>query len=229
MSIRVDRACDVTLCAAVDPVDIPGRWDRRDREPAKRVDGSMRWESHGALSTCGAAYSTELLGVSDAGRETEGGELQRLSTAYSFRARAGRWYRLRQLTSLVPDTLHHEPDRQAIRLVHFAGGARLAGDAHRESPRLGITLASPRSSRRRFAALAGAGRRSLLLPPLLGAPLLALEHVDVRAVYRPDPHNRGHVMWDIEAFALPPLLLTDPDAARSLLDFRASRLRGRLR
>jgi trehalose/maltose hydrolase-like predicted phosphorylase len=31
-------------------------------------------------------------------------------------------------------------------------------------------------------------------------------------------------MWDIEAFALPPLLLTDPEAARSLLDYRADRL-----
>ena len=47
--------------------------------------------------------------------------------------------------------------------------------------------------------------------------------------YWPDYHYyRGHVMWDIEAFALPPLLLTDPDAARSLLDFHEP-TRGRLR
>ena len=31
----------------------------------------------------------------------------------------------------------------------------------------------------------------------------------------------GHVMWDIEAFAVPVLLLTQPHAARSILDFRA--------
>src|SRR6185436_14884401 len=35
---------------------------------------------------------------------------------------------------------------------------------------------------------------------------------------------RGHVMWDIEMFAVPPLVLTNPDAARSLLEFRAERL-----
>jgi protein-glucosylgalactosylhydroxylysine glucosidase len=37
-------------------------------------------------------------------------------------------------------------------------------------------------------------------------------------------YYRGHVMWDIEAFALPPLLVTDPHTARSLLEFRAERL-----
>ena len=30
----------------------------------------------------------------------------------------------------------------------------------------------------------------------------------------------GHVMWDIEAFAVPPLLLTQPEAAASMLAFR---------
>jgi protein-glucosylgalactosylhydroxylysine glucosidase len=34
----------------------------------------------------------------------------------------------------------------------------------------------------------------------------------------------GHVMWDLEAFALPPLLLTQPDAARSMLDYRSRSL-----
>jgi trehalose/maltose hydrolase-like predicted phosphorylase len=33
----------------------------------------------------------------------------------------------------------------------------------------------------------------------------------------------GHIMWDLEVFALPPLILLQPDAARSLLDYRFSR------
>jgi len=36
----------------------------------------------------------------------------------------------------------------------------------------------------------------------------------------------GHVMWDIEAFALPVLLLTQPAAARALLDYRSRSLGG---
>src|SRR5436189_5674688 len=31
----------------------------------------------------------------------------------------------------------------------------------------------------------------------------------------------GHVMWDIESFLLPPLLLTNPDAAAAMLDYRS--------
>ena len=34
----------------------------------------------------------------------------------------------------------------------------------------------------------------------------------------------GHVMWDIETFAFPPFLLTAPDTARGLLDYRFTRL-----
>jgi protein-glucosylgalactosylhydroxylysine glucosidase len=37
-------------------------------------------------------------------------------------------------------------------------------------------------------------------------------------------YYRGHVMWDIESFALPPLVLTDPDAARAILGFRSRTL-----
>jgi trehalose/maltose hydrolase-like predicted phosphorylase len=30
----------------------------------------------------------------------------------------------------------------------------------------------------------------------------------------------GHVMWDIEAFVIPPLLLLQPVAAKAMLDYR---------
>jgi hypothetical protein len=40
--------------------------------------------------------------------------------------------------------------------------------------------------------------------------------------YAPDYHYyRGHVMWDIESFAFPPLVLTDPGAAAAILEFRS--------
>ena len=37
-------------------------------------------------------------------------------------------------------------------------------------------------------------------------------------------YYRGHVMWDVETFAFPPLLLTAPEAAQALLDYRFQRL-----
>jgi hypothetical protein len=40
--------------------------------------------------------------------------------------------------------------------------------------------------------------------------------------YAPEYHYyRGHVMWDIESFAFPPLVLSNPDAARAILRFRS--------
>jgi trehalose/maltose hydrolase-like predicted phosphorylase len=225
VSVRVDRACDLTLCAAVDPVGLPGRLDARDQAPAGQVDGSMRWESHGGLSKCGVAYTTALSGAVDARRDSGRGELQHLSTAYSFRARAGRTYRLRQLTSLVPDALHHEPDRQAIRLAHLA--AELGFEQVRaENRRAWESLWEAR------VRLVGASRKWQAMADAAFFYLHSSAHASSPSStsmfglsYWPDYHYyRGHVMWDIEAFALPPLLLTDPEAARSLLDFRADRL-----
>lgn len=225
VSVRVDRACDLSLRAAVDPVGLPGRWDARAREPAQLVDGSMCWKSHGGLSTCGTAYSTALLGAGDAHRATLEGELQRLSTAYSFRAHAGRTYRLRQLTSLVPEALHHEPDRHAIRLVHLA--AELGFEELRAANRRAW-----KSLWQARIRLVGASRRWQALADAAFFYLHSSTHPSSPSStsmfglsYWPDYHYyRGHVMWDIEAFALPPLLLTDPDSARSLLEFRADRL-----
>jgi len=223
--LRVDRACDVALCAAVDPVGVSGSWDVRDREPAKLVDGSMRWKSQGALSKCGAAYATDLLGAPDARRETKTAEIQRLATVYGFRARAGRSYRLRQLTSLVPDALHHEPDRQAIRLAHLAaeiGFDELRAANRRAWESLWDARVRLIGAPRRWQALADAAFFYLHSSAHPSSPsstsMFGLS-------YWPDYHYyRGHVMWDIEAFALPPLLLSDPEAARSLLDFRAGHL-----
>ena len=43
--------------------------------------------------------------------------------------------------------------------------------------------------------------------------------------YWPNYHYyRGHVMWDVEAFAFPVLLLTAPATARALLSYRVERL-----
>src|ERR687886_193545 len=43
--------------------------------------------------------------------------------------------------------------------------------------------------------------------------------------YWPNYHYyRGQVMWDIETFAFPPLLLTSPQAAKALLQYRLERL-----
>jgi len=224
-TVTVDRACDVTLEAAVEPAGIPGGWVARDVGPVAGIDGSLRWHSHGGLCTCGAAYTTELAGATDADRSTAAGELEHLVTGYAFRARAGRRYRLRQLTSLVADALHHEPDRQAIRLVYAAselGFDTLRADNRRAWDDIWRSRIQLVGAPRRWQALADAAffylHSSVHPSSPTSTSLFGLS-------YWPNYHYyRGHVMWDIEAFALPPLLLTYPPAARAMLDFRADRL-----
>jgi hypothetical protein len=223
--VRVDRACDLALAGGVDPVGVPGalvaRSTRTRGSSEDPVDGSLLWESHGALGTCGAAYVTEFVGA-DAAPTTEMNELKPLATRYAFRGRKGRRYRLRQIGALVPSTMHAQPDLQAVRLVY--GGALRGFDVLRQQNRQAwgelwegrpILLGAPE----RWQALADAAFFYLHTSVHPSSPastsLFGL-------AYWPDYHYyRGHVMWDIDTFAVPPLVLTQPDAARAVLEYRS--------
>ena len=225
--VSVSRACDLVLTAGVDTTGVPGTMKGRsirtrgtEREP---VDGSLRWESHGATALAGVAYLTELAGV-EAERSVDQNEIAPLATRYSFRGRSGRRYRLRQITAVVPDAMHHEPDLQAVRLVFAAterGFDRLRAEnsaAWDDIWRGRIQVDAPV----RWQAMLDAAYFYLQTSVHASSPastsLFGL-------AYWPNYHYyRGHVMWDIEMFALPPLVLTNPEAARSLLEYRAERL-----
>src|SRR5207237_5709991 len=64
VQVRVDRPCRLVLTAKVDPTGISGTWRSRETTTPDAdkpvVDGSMLWETHGWLSTCGAAYVTSF-------------------------------------------------------------------------------------------------------------------------------------------------------------------------
>ena len=225
--VSVSRACDVVLTAGVDTSGVPGTMKARstrtrgtEKQP---VDGSLRWESHGGVALAGVAYVTEFAGA-EADRSVDENVVAPLATRYSFRGRSGRRYRLRQVAAIVSEPMHHEPDLQAVRLV-FAGTERgfdrLRGEnsaAWDEIWRGRVEVDAPS----RWQAMLDAAYFYLQTSVHVSSPastsLFGL-------AYWPNYHYyRGHVMWDIEMFAVPPLVLTNPDAARSLLEFRAERL-----
>jgi trehalose/maltose hydrolase-like predicted phosphorylase len=225
--LSASRACDVVLIAGVDTTAVPGKLKARstrargtERQP---VDGSLRWESHGAIGLAGVAYVTELGGV-EAERSVDENELAPLATRYAFRARSGRRYRLRQVAAVVSDALHHEPDLQAVRLV-FAGTERGFDRLRAENSAAWDEIWRGRvqvDAPARWQAMLDAAFFYLQTSVHASSPastsLFGL-------AYWPNYHYyRGHVMWDIEMFAVPPLVLTNPEAARSLLEFRAARL-----
>ena len=170
LRVSVSRACDVVLTAGVDTTGVPGTMKARstrtrgsERQP---VDGSLRWESHGAIGLAGVAYVTELDGV-EAERSVDENELAPLATRYSFRGRSGRRYRLRQIASVVPDTMHQQPDLQAVRLV-YAGTERGFDRLRTENAAAWDDIWRGRIQVDAPARWQAHARRGLLLPPDLG-------------------------------------------------------------
>ncbi|HEY7702052.1 MAG TPA: hypothetical protein VIB02_07020 [Candidatus Limnocylindrales bacterium] len=226
VAVRVDRACELTLRAKVDPDGIQGEMEDKHHDPPGReeeaADGSMRWVSFGGRARCGVAYVTEFRGSARAERtRPDWGAQGALATDYRLRAQAGRPYRLRQIASLVPDALHHDPDRAAVR---FAARAKADGfDALREENHVewdalwkGRVHIDGRDDR--WQALADAAFYYLNSSVHPSAP--ASTSIFGLAQWHDYHYYYGHVMWDVETFSVPALLFSQPDAARNLLGFR---------
>jgi hypothetical protein len=228
--VTVDRPADVVITVGIDPTGVTGRGDYPDRPHGQGTgtapDGLVTWTTNGDISSCGLAYRSELIGTADAQRAaTKADERGMLATTWALRARADRPYRVRQMSALVPELANPHPADHASRLVglamdrgwdrmrseHEAAWAELWGarividgaDRHWQS----ITDASL------FYLLTSVHPASVASTSLFGL------------AYWPNYHYyRGHVMWDIETFALPPLLLLEPRAARAMLDYRSRHL-----
>jgi trehalose/maltose hydrolase-like predicted phosphorylase len=226
VSIEVDGACDLTLRASVDPGGVRGRMDRRNVElpgtDKQIIDGSMCWSSLGELSRCGVAYVTELVGDPTAEKQRRDRGLQGpLATEFRISARSGRQYRLRQIASVVPSVLHEDPDREATRLVGRAiqtgfDVLRARNRAEWEELWKGRVLVTADDDQ--WQRLADAAVFYLNTSVHRSAPSSTsmyglAQWIDYHYYY-------GHVMWDIETFAVPPLLVQQPAVARSLLSYR---------
>lgn len=224
-------AGEVGVRAIIDAAGIDGRPLRYARstpgESAPAVDGSLLWESSGGLSTCGVALVTELLGAGEAMPARGALAGHRLVTEFTVKARAGRPLRLRQIASVIPDVLHQAPDHQATRQ---AARAKADGfDKIRAENR-----AAWRELWRGRIELVGAGERWQSLADAAFFYLNTSVHpgsaastsIFGLATWHDYHYYYGHVMWDIETFAVPPLSLFQPDAARALLDYRSDKLDG---
>jgi hypothetical protein len=232
LRVTVSGDCDLSIAVGLDPSGIAGAWKKREtRTPGAEhtvVDGSLLWETHGGLSTCGGAYVSTFEGPEDVKREREEQDvLAPLRTIYSLRAKAGATCVIRVISSLVPSQSHAEPHREATRLA--AVGANIGFDRIRDDNRRAW-----RELWRGRVVLVGAGRRWQEMTDAAFYYLHASAHHAslfstsmFGLAYWPNYHYyRGQVMWDIEAFVFPPLVLTDPHSADALLHYRSDRLRG---
>ena len=226
VAIRVDRRCDLEVGVWVDTNDVPGRViDRYDHPPAddrRVVLGALHWETNGGVMTCGMALATTFSDPDAERRPARMDTDEREIVSYRCTARADTWYEMDHLVSVVPSAVHEKPDLEAVRLVSEA--ARLGFDELRE--RNHVSWAELWRARPVLHGADGhwqdlADAAFFYLNTSTHQSSASSTHIFGLSRWHDYHYYFGHVMWDIEAFAVPVLLLTQPHAARSILDFRA--------
>ena len=224
IAIRVDRRCELEVGTRIDTNDVRGRViDRFNHAGDDRdvVVAGLHWETNGGVMTCGIAVATTF---SDPNAERRAATIDtdaRAIVAYGCTARADTWYEMAQLVSMVPSLIHEQPHLEAARLATEA--ARLGFDELRERNHdcwTDLWRARPllHGADRRWQDLADAAY--FYLNTSAHAASVSSTHIFGLSRWHDYHYYYGHVMWDIEAFAVPVLLLTQPHAARSMLDFR---------
>lgn len=226
-SIAVESVCDLQLKSMIDCANIPGRALRHMRttpgEPKPTFDGTLLWESAGGMGKLGLAYVCEMLGggASEAEPKRPPLEDNQLKTTFSFRAYAGQRYRLRQIASLVCGAMHHQPDQHAGRMAAKARSDGFDTIRAENKARWGdiwkgrIHLVG---AEQQWQELADAAFFYLNSSVHSSSP--ASTSIFGLATWHDYHYYYGHVMWDIEAFAVPVLSVLQPEAAGSILDYR---------
>ena len=228
---RSTRTSTSRLKAIIDGRHVDGRALRylRDTpgEDKPSCDGAALWESAGALSTCGIAYVTELVGAE---AEPDRPPLENRTLTHAAtrsRPRRDRPTGCGRSRASIPKVTHLEPDFQAVRQVALARkrGFDALRAANREvwddlwKGRIKLVGADER-----WQALADAALFYLISSTHVASP--ASTSIFGLATWHDYHYYYGHVMWDIETFVVPVLSLLQPHAAESILDYRTRNLAG---
>ena len=221
--LETDKVCDLVLSAGIEMAGLAGQALRSDKDSPggdAPIDGSVRWQAPGGMSTCGLAYVSELGGDRNGGRSLSQ-RSDELATHHRFRARPRQRYRLRQITSVVPGVSHGQPEMQASRLVAMArhqGFDVLRSDNQDEWRELWKSRINLIGAERRWQEMADAAFYYLNSSVHASSP--ASTSIFGLATWKNYHYYFGHVMWDIETFILPVLSLIQPHAAVAMLDYR---------
>ena len=226
IEVQTSQACDLTVRSLVETGGVRGRVARRRTdtpgEPERACDGSLLWEAEGGLSTCGIALVTEIAGDSSKYPAVQTWDRNGpLRSEYSVRTRPDRLVRFRQIVAMVPSVLHDRPDEEAVRRVARAKatGFDTLRQRNREAwselwrGRIVVEGASEAHQ-----AMIDAAYFYLNTSTHPASP--SATSIFGLATWHDYNYYYGHVMWDIDAFCVPPLLFSQPDAALAMLEFR---------
>jgi trehalose/maltose hydrolase-like predicted phosphorylase len=226
--VRSSADCALKMRASVDARDVRGAIERRrvlGAQEDSTADGSLLWVTEGRLGSCGIAIHSECNGADPVRHLRPADRHGPLTTEHHVPLRAERPVRLLQMAALVPSIVHGRPDEEAVR--RLARGTKLGFDALRQrnraiwedlwQARIVVNGADDRHQR-----VIDAGFFYMNCSAHIGSP--AATSMFGLAHWHNYHYYYGHVMWDIDAFCVPPLLLLQPSAAHSLVDFRARHL-----
>jgi trehalose/maltose hydrolase-like predicted phosphorylase len=228
VDIRANVACGLRLRVYIDARDVRGRIDKRavqGQREGSTCDGSLVWITEDGLSRCGVAYHSECALAEAISYQRPEDHHGPLATEYHVALRAGQLVKLRQIAALVPSVIHVRPDEEAIR--RLARGTKAGFDTLRARNQAiwqdlwrGRIVVNGASERHQ--SVIDAGFFYMNCSAHIGSP--SATSMFGLASWPNYHYYYGHVMWDIDAFCVPPLLLLQPAAAHSLLDFRARHL-----
>ncbi|AYV47704.1 glycoside hydrolase family 65 protein [Caulobacter flavus] len=223
--VEADGPCRLEWRSFVDVRGLRGRLaDLRLDTPgeAKTVgDGALCWEGGGGSGRCGVAFAS----FAPEGSERSLALSHPLAPAVVSHAMplvGEKPVRLLQIVSLVPGVLHQQPDYEAVRLLARAletGFDRLRQDNRACWKDLWLGRIRLVGAEPRWQALADAAFYYLNASVHGASPCST--SIFGLASWHDYHYYYGHVMWDIDAFAIEPLSLLQPQAARALLDFRS--------
>ncbi len=216
--IRVVASADTEI-TFVPAIDSDGTLARAyiTAPPARTdIDLVAGFESHGSRSKLGVAVSITA----------PDGPLQRqdslptdtaITRPYVAKLKSGEAFRFRTIAAMISEAYHPEPPLEAIRLTNW--GAMIGFDELRNVNR--VAWSDLWQSRVKIAGDTDAQRvvdcaffylhSSVHPSTLTGMPPFGLSQY---------AYYFGHSFWDTESWSLLPFALTNPPAARALVEFR---------
>lgn len=223
LTLTASADVDATICVRLDAADMPVQTARIIH--TSDCDGSMLLMGHGdtPASKAGVSLITQWDGEGEREHKTfYDYESQAIESHVILHLKTDAPQTFTVITSCVPGALHHEPHLQAIRMIKLAlwDGFDTLREKNRTAwqeiwkGRVTVKGAGEQWQEWLDSAFFYLNTTLHTSTPWSIAPC-GLGH---RFLYK------GHVFWDTESFMLLPPLLTSPEIAEALLDYRFDRL-----
>jgi protein-glucosylgalactosylhydroxylysine glucosidase len=216
--IRLTSSVDaeIEVVASIDSDGVPGRTYLTQPPERTQIDLVSGFESEENLSKLGVALW--VLSPDTPAQRQEPVSTESSSTrTYVLKLQAGRPVRFQTIAAMVSKLYHPEPPLEAIRLASWGsllGFATLRSDnraAWVDLWKSRVKVTGDADAQRVLDAAFFYIHSSVHASTRTGMPPFGLSQFS---------HYYGHSFWDTETWSLLPVILTAPEAARSLLEYR---------